>query len=567
MDSSLLDGLSEQERKVLLKTLSEMSMGDNSLLNELKYADYKEIPVSIEEFITNDLYLGKAWKTSEGKSKIFPYWEKVAKNLFPTNTDTKVNNAIFSGARGLGKSEWAITFMLYLMYRIMCLKDPHSHYNLKPTEKICFAFMNITKTLAEDIGISKFQETVKSSPWFLSHGKLTGRDNIMWEPPDPIHIIIGSQSSHVIGQPIFACLDGDTMVLTDSGYIKIADMVGNKYRVASVSDDGNITYSEECFAIPTKKSTIEYEIELEDGTIVKCTPEHKFMLKDGTYKEAQYLTEEDELFFAPIYGYIYKTTNLINGKIYIGQKQSPVFLGEKYLGSGLKIKRAIDKYGKENFNVELVYLCKDKQELNQMEIYYIDKYHSTDPNIGYNIAYGGQGGNLVMDTELWSKLHSVENNGRYGKEVSQETRNKISKANRGKVRSPETIDRMSKSLRGRKKPDGFAEKISNAQRGRVRGELEMKHVRDGNKITAEKNRGRKIYNNGEKEIRLHPYDPIPDGFILGRIKKDDIKCNLPKNYHWYTNGTESVFCAKCPDGFIPGRKLKNENKESIRKLS
>lgn len=204
MDSSLLDGLSEQERKVLLKTLSEMSVGDNSLLNELKYADYKEIPVSIEEFITNDLYLGKAWKTSEGKSKIFPYWEKVAKNLFPTNTDTKVNNAIFSGARGLGKSEWAITFMLYLMYRIMCLKDPHSHYNLKPTEKICFAFMNITKTLAEDIGISKFQETVKSSTWFLSHGKLTGRDNIMWEPPDPIHIIIGSQSSHVIGQPIMA---------------------------------------------------------------------------------------------------------------------------------------------------------------------------------------------------------------------------------------------------------------------------------------------------------------------------------------------------------------------------
>ena len=167
------------------------------------------------------------------------------------------------------------------MYRIMCLKDPHSHYNLKPTEKICFAFMNITKTLAEDIGISKFQETVKSSTWFLSHGKLTGRDNIMWEPPDPIHIIIGSQSSHVIGQPIFACLDGDTMVLTDGGYIKIADMVGNKYKVASVSDDGNITYSEECFALPTKKSTIEYENEVEDGRIVKSTPEHKLMLKDG----------------------------------------------------------------------------------------------------------------------------------------------------------------------------------------------------------------------------------------------------------------------------------------------
>jgi len=40
----------------------------------------------------------------------------------------------------------------------------------------------------------------------------------------------------------------------------------------------------------------EYQIELEDGTVIKCTPTHRFMLKDGSYKEAQYLTEDDELF-------------------------------------------------------------------------------------------------------------------------------------------------------------------------------------------------------------------------------------------------------------------------------
>lgn len=204
IDSKLIDGLSEKEKEVLLKALKEMSDGREDTLNKLKFADYKEVPVDIITFITDDNYLGKAWKTSEGKSKVFPYWKNVAKKLFPDNVKTSVNNAIFSGARGLGKSEWAITFIAYQMYRVLCMKDPHSHFNLKPTEKICFAFMNITKTLAEDIGISKFQETVKASPWFLSHGKLVGRDNVMWEPPDPIHIIIGSQSSHVIGQPIFS---------------------------------------------------------------------------------------------------------------------------------------------------------------------------------------------------------------------------------------------------------------------------------------------------------------------------------------------------------------------------
>ncbi|MBO7697215.1 MAG: hypothetical protein J6Y28_04275 [Acholeplasmatales bacterium] len=47
-----------------------------------------------------------------------------------------------------------------MMYRVMCLKNPLEYFNLKPTEKLAFAFMNITKDLAYDIGVSKFQETV-----------------------------------------------------------------------------------------------------------------------------------------------------------------------------------------------------------------------------------------------------------------------------------------------------------------------------------------------------------------------------------------------------------------------
>lgn len=63
--------------------------------------------------------------------------------------------------------------------------------------------MNITKILAEEIGIAKFQATVQMSPWFMERGTLTGTSTIVWNPPDYINIIIGSQASHVIGQPIF----------------------------------------------------------------------------------------------------------------------------------------------------------------------------------------------------------------------------------------------------------------------------------------------------------------------------------------------------------------------------
>lgn len=55
-----------------------------------------------------------------------------------------------------------------------------------------------------------------------------------------------------------------------------------------------------------------------------------------------------------MYGYIYKTTNLVNNKIYIGQKHSDKFLGNRYLGSGKRLREAVDKYGKECFTVELL---------------------------------------------------------------------------------------------------------------------------------------------------------------------------------------------------------------------
>jgi len=66
--------------------------------------------------------------------------------------------------------------------------------------------------------------------------------------------------------------------------------------VWTLDTDGNYELSDYCTVKPTIKTDEEIVIELEDGTIIKCTPTHRFMLKDGSYKEAQYLTEDDELF-------------------------------------------------------------------------------------------------------------------------------------------------------------------------------------------------------------------------------------------------------------------------------
>lgn len=92
----------------------------------------------------------------------------------------------------------------YLLYRVMCLKNPLEYYKLKPTEKIVFAFMNIKLELAKAIAVDKFQKTLQMSPWFMSKGRMTQKDNSpYWVPPEPISLVIGSQADDVIGQPVY----------------------------------------------------------------------------------------------------------------------------------------------------------------------------------------------------------------------------------------------------------------------------------------------------------------------------------------------------------------------------
>ena len=205
-NEDLLKDLSEEEKKEVFKILGEFSKdGESKTYNDLLYEDYKEIPVDIETFLTDNNYLGNAWKDASGKSKLYPFWLEQLKKLFPNNVDTDYNTLLESGARGIGKSEVACGAVgAYLMYRVLCLKNPLEFYHLKLTDKICFAFMNIKLALAKQIAISKFQKTIQMSPWFMQRGSMTSYEgNPFWVPPEPVTIIIGSQSDDIIGQPIF----------------------------------------------------------------------------------------------------------------------------------------------------------------------------------------------------------------------------------------------------------------------------------------------------------------------------------------------------------------------------
>lgn len=99
---------------------------------------------------------------------------------------------------------------------------------------------------------------------------------------------------------------------------------------------------------------------------------------------------------------IYEIKNKINGKCYIGQHSSDD-LGS-YWGSGKLIKRAIKKYGIENFERIILEKCSDKNELNECEKYWIREKDSI--NYGYNLTEGGTGGDnskFINYSEEWKE--------------------------------------------------------------------------------------------------------------------------------------------------------------------
>lgn len=88
-------------------------------------------------------------------------------------------------------------------------------------------------------------------------------------------------------------------------------------------------------------------------------------------------------------GYIYKTTNTVNNKIYVGQHHAAEYDG-RYIGSGAILHKAVDKYGREKFINEMLEACNTEEELHKKEEYWITTLNARDQKIGYNIAKGGQ---------------------------------------------------------------------------------------------------------------------------------------------------------------------------------
>lgn len=155
--------------------------------------------------------------------------------------------------------------------------------------------------------------------------------------------------------------------------------------------------------------------------------------------------------------FIYKYTNKINNKIYIGKTNNVKRRQTEHLSRSGTMENnhfynAIKKYGFENFTFEIIDECDDENKSFELEIYYIAILNSNDKTIGYNSTEGGEGVRNVSEAlrkqiSDRGKLRIGDKNTFYGKHHTDATKESISKANKGKSpRLGKILSQASKAL-------------------------------------------------------------------------------------------------------------------------
>jgi hypothetical protein len=156
-----------------------------------------------------------------------------------------------------------------------------------------------------------------------------------------------------------------------------------------------------------------------------------------------------------MYGYVYRTTNKVNGNIYIGQHHGD--FDPNYLGSGNLLLAAIRKYGRHRFFVEALYAADSQSELDRLEIQEIENHRQCKRDVlVYNIANGGLGHSGAFSKEHIEKL-AISNK-------SERKRKLLSQKLKGRRFSKETIEKMSLAKRGKRATDSTKKKMSESQK-------------------------------------------------------------------------------------------------------
>lgn len=208
--------------------------------------------------------------------------------------------------------------------------------------------------------------------------------------------------------------------------------------------------------------------------------------------------------------FIYKTTNQINGKYYIG-KHKTKRRSDGYLGSGRAIKQAIQKYGRAAFHREILEYAESDDQLNLLEQQYVTEQIVADKN-SYNMVTGGRGG--------WNYVHE---NGfcdpkEYGKRGREEFRRRM--------QSPAYYNAFCERKKT-KLLEFYAKGGKNPNLGRKLTDEVKRNISEARKMKPSAGTtGFKWVNRDGKNKLTHPdqlLNYLSDGYSLGRVTSRSVE--------------------------------------------
>ena len=203
------------------------------------------------------------------------------------------------------------------------------------------------------------------------------------------------------------------------------------------------------------------------------------------------------------YHFIYKTTNLLNGKYYIGM-HSTNELEDGYLGSGKRLRYSINKYGEENHERIILEYCDSRSELKSREEEIVNLNEIAKVEC-MNLKVGGNGG-----------FSNDEHRMKYSKAGTKSFVTKLKTdpefLKEHKKRSSEIFKKAWKEGKFDNMPNGF--------KGKKHTEETKKKMRSVDRTGTKNSQfGSRWITNGEVNKKIKKTDSIPEGWKLGRLTK------------------------------------------------
>lgn len=220
---AVVDGLDADEVEALKAILEELGEGDDDLLGLMVDAQWAEEPVSMEQFLDDDYYLGIAAQT------LYPRLREELIRLFD---DGRYSEVILAGSIGWGKTTAASFIACRVLYEMLCLREPQRAYGLSPGSEVHFTLLSKNLHLARRVLMSATMEKIKLSPWFTDQIVKSGDEEVHFR--HNIVLQIGSvNSERVLGLNVFANMMDEVNFMTSGGRQVIKAAVGQKAGIAN----------------------------------------------------------------------------------------------------------------------------------------------------------------------------------------------------------------------------------------------------------------------------------------------------------------------------------------------